>query len=423
MKHFLSKEMRGQTLSHILVLAAGVAMVTVVFRFSAILGFIRSLLSLLTPFLLGYVMAYLLMPIHKRLCSLLQKIPVFRSRRGARISSTITAILCVVLLVLAVITFLIITVPQLATSIQSIVSYISSFITANEGAINELLVKYEFLTVDGEQIKIAWDNIASQLLGYSSLLLGYAGQIASGMYNSIYSFLVGVIAAFYLLLERDVFCSQTKKLCYSILSRTACERLIRWTRRANQIFAGFIRGKILDSLIIGVICYFCMLLFRIEYPLFISVIVGVTNIIPFFGPFIGAIPSALILLIVNPMSALWFLVFILILQQIDGNIIGPRILGSYVGISPFWTMVSIIVGSGLFGFAGMLLSVPVFALIYAICKSVAEDRLRVRELPTETAAYTAAPEQFMDADSRPMPPREVQTSMFRIKRKEKGENK
>ena len=160
-----------------------------------------------------------------------------------------------------------------------------------------------------------------------------------------------------------------------------CETLIYWTRRANKIFAGFITGKILDSLIIGVICYVCMLLFGIEYPLLISVIVGVTNIIPFFGPFIGAIPSALILLLVNPLSALWFLVFILILQQLDGNVIGPFILGDYVGVSAFWIMLSIMVGGGLFGFAGMLLGVPVFALVYAIVRTVIETRLRKRNLP------------------------------------------
>ena len=149
-------------------------------------------------------------------------------------------------------------------------------------------------------------------------------------------------------------------------------------------------------MIIGVICYVCMLIFGIEYPLLISVIVGVTNIIPFFGPLIGAIPCALILLLVNPLSALWFLVFIVILQQLDGNVIGPFILGDYVGLSPFWIMLSIMVGGGLFGFAGMLLSVPLCALVYAIVQVVMEARLRKRNLPTESESYIQAPENLQE---------------------------
>jgi len=185
-----------------------------------------------------------------------------------------------------------------------------------------------------------------------------------------------------------------KKLCYSFLKNETCETLIYWTRRANKIFAGFISGKILDSMIIGLLCYFLMLIFKFEYPLLISVIIGVTNILPFFGPFIGAIPSILILLLVNPYSALGFAILILVLQQLDGNIIGPLILGDYVGVSPFWIMLSIVIGGGLFGFVGMLVSVPLFALVYAIMRTVAEVRLRKKNMPTETNDYIAAPEIF-----------------------------
>jgi len=148
------------------------------------------------------------------------------------------------------------------------------------------------------------------------------------------------------------------------------------------------------AMIIGVLCYFLMLIFRFEYPLLISVIVGITNIIPFFGPFIGAIPSILILLLVNPYSALGFAVLILVLQQLDGNIIGPFILGDYVGVSPFWIMLSIVIGGGLFGFVGMLVSVPLFALGYAILRTIAEVRLKKKNMPTQTKDFLNAPEVF-----------------------------
>ena len=164
-------------------------------------------------------------------------------------------------------------------------------------------------------------------------------------------------------LDKEHLCAQFKKITYAFVPKETSESLIYWTRRASRIFSGFLSGKIIDSIIIGCLCYLGMLIFNIEYPLLISVIVGITNILPFFGPFIGAIPSILILLIVNPYSALWFGVFIVILQQIDGNIIGPLILGDSVGIEPLWIMISIVIGGGLFGFAGMLRLFHMFAFI------------------------------------------------------------
>ena len=231
-------------------------------------------------------------------------------------------------------------------------------------------------------------------MNYTSVLVNNLMAISSSIYTLVFQLLVGMIAAFYLLMDRERYCAQVKKLCYSLFKPSTCETLIYWARRAHKIFSGFITGKILDSLIIGIICYVCMLLFRIEYPLLISVIVGFTNIVPFFGPLIGAIPCLVILLLINPLSALWFLIFILILQQLDGNVIGPFIMGDYVGLSPFFIMLAIMVGGGLFGFPGMLLGVPVFALVYAAVKAGTEARLKAQNLPTESAAYEGAPENL-----------------------------
>jgi predicted PurR-regulated permease PerM len=163
--------------------------------------------------------------------------------------------------------------------------------------------------------------------------------------------LVSLITAFYILMDKDRLCAQIKKIGYSIFPREKNESLIYWTRQANRLFAGFITGKIIDSAIIGVICYLGMIIFKMEYPLLISLIIGVTNIIPFFGPFIGWAPCSLILLLVNPMSALWFTLFILFLQQLDGNVIGPHILGDSVGVSALSIMIAIIIGymSGITG--------------------------------------------------------------------------
>ena len=393
MKSRIPQELRGKTLSNIIVVCTGIALAVALLHLGQIWKTVQSLLSALMPFIIGFAVAFLLLPIVSRVETLFNRL-LFRRKPHPRLSRALATIIAYIILLALLSGFFAILVPQLITSIKSIMQYIANFVSVNRETINQLLVKYEFLSIEGEQLVIVWENVVSQLVNYTSLLVDHLMAFSSSIYTLVFQLFVGMIAAFYLLMDKEKFYAQVKKLCYGLFKRQTCEQLIYWTRRANKIFAGFITGKILDSLIIGVVCYVCMLLFRIEYPLLISVIVGITNIIPFFGPFIGGLPSALILLLVNPLSALWFLIFIVILQQLDGNLIGPFILGDYVGLSPFWIMLSILVGSGLFGFAGMLLSVPMFALVYAIVRAGMEARLRSRDLPVESDFYMQAPENL-----------------------------
>ena len=167
-------------------------------------------------------------------------------------------------------------------------------------------------------------------------------------------------------------------------------------RRSNQIFSGFISGKIFDSIIMGVLCYIFMRLFKMEYPELVSCIFGITNIVPFFGPIMGGVIGTLLLLIVNPTTAIWFALLALILQQVDGNIIGPHILGTSIGLSAFWIMLAILVGGGIFGFAGMLLSAPVFAIIYALMRALVNFRIQKRGLPLDSGAYRNAPDSLRE---------------------------
>lgn len=161
-----------------------------------------------------------------------------------------------------------------------------------------------------------------------------------------------------------------EKIIFALFPARAANQVIQVFHTTNEIFGGFIKGKLLDSLIIGIICYIVLCIIKMPYTLLVSVIVGVTNIIPFFGPFIGAIPSAFLILLVDPLYAIYFVIFVVILQQIDGNIIGPKILGDSTGLSSFWVMFAILVGSGLFGVMGMLLGCPVFAVIYYIVQKI-----------------------------------------------------
>ena len=190
--------------------------------------------------------------------------------------------------------------------------------------------------------------------------------VGTGLVSVLISAITTVISSIYMLLEKATIATQCKKLVYAILPTGKANRMINICSRANNIFSGFINGKILDSAIIGVLCFFLTNILRIDFAVLISVIIGVTNVIPFFGPIVGAVPCVLILLIVDPWQALRFGILALALQQFDGNILGPKILGNSTGISAFWVLVSIVVGGGLFGFAGMVLGVPTFAVIYSL---------------------------------------------------------
>ena len=393
MKSLIPQDMRAKTISNIIVVCTGILLAVTLIHLGQVMEVLKRVFHTIMPFLVGFCISFLLLPIVNRVEKLIDRL-VSRRKPHPRLSRVLAAIIAYIILIALLSGFFAILVPQLITSVKSILQYVTNFVSVNRETINQLLVKFEFLSIEGEQLVIAWENVVSQAMNYTSLLLDNLMAISSRIYTLVFQVFVGMIAAFYLLMEKEKFCAQAKKLCYSLFKPKTCEVLIYWTRRANRIFAGFITGKIMDSLIIGMLCYICMMLFRIEYPLLISVIVGFTNIVPFFGPLIGAIPCVLILLLINPLSALWFVVFILILQQIDGNVIGPFIMGDYVGLSPFFIMLAIMVGGGLFGFPGMLLGVPVFALVYAMVKATTEARLRAQGLPTQSSDYEGAPENI-----------------------------
>ena len=202
------------------------------------------------------------------------------------------------------------------------------------------------------------------------------------------NFIIGIIVMAYVLMSRDHFVGQGKKLLFALCrKRTTCDRILKHLRVINRIFTNFVSGKLLDSLIIGLLCAACLAILRIPYAGLISTIVGITNIIPVFGPFFGAIPSAFLLLLTDPYKCLVFLIFIVILQQVDGNIIGPKILGDSTGLSAFWVLFSLLLFNHLMGFWGMLLGVPVFAVIYLIISDIVNSALRKKQKTTVTDEY------------------------------------
>lgn len=365
------------------------------------LGAIRSLLGqifgILQPVIYGLVIAYLLTPVvrffeEKVYKGLERRIFPKNPRRAhvaVRILSMLTAFLLSLLLIAVLLTLLL---PQLYDSVESLVSSLPGYVTETIQFLQESLEntpELEDVAVnvlgDVSDYFIQWvqnslmTNIDTVLAGISSGVIG--------LIMVIYNFLVGLIFSIYIIYNRELFSAQIKKILYGLMNPKRVKSVLHGVGFVDRSFGGFLRGKILDSAIIGVLCFFLMLIFRIPYSPLISVIIGVTNIIPFFGPFIGAIPSAFLILMESPFQCLIFVIMIIILQQFDGNILGPKILSNTTGLNGFWVMFSIIVGGGLFGFWGMLLGVPVFSIIYAAIKYIITRLLNNRSMAVDTSAY------------------------------------
>ena len=239
-----------------------------------------------------------------------------------------------------------------------------------------------------EQLRGFFENwVKTTFLSDMSKLVTTVSTSVLAVVKSLTNFIIGLVASIYMLWSKDTFRAQTKKIMVATMRPSAADRLLALGRNAYRIFNGFIIGKLIDSAIIGVLCYIGCEILKMPFTALVATIVGVTNVIPFFGPIIGAVPSAFLILLVDPLKAFYFVIFVIVLQQLDGNVIGPKILGNTVGISGFWVLASITIAASIFGFAGMLLGVPVFALIYVLISDGVNARLRKKQHSTVTEDY------------------------------------
>lgn len=277
--------------------------------------------------------------------------------------------------------------PQLLDSIVGLINDIPMYINETTKFIDGLLLQ---LNIEKQYLDLINDNFnrfIDYVIKFVTNLLPVLGTLLTSVASKIWNIVLGVIVSIYLLSDKERFCALSKKITYALFPKNIAEKTIEITHRSNSTFGKFLVGKILDSLIIGILTFFILTISKMPYATLISVIVGITNIIPFFGPFIGAIPSFIIILFVSPVKALWFLVIILVIQQIDGNIIGPKILGDSIGISAFWILFAILVAGKFLGLVGMIIGVPLFAVIYSLLKEVVEAKLKKKGLKVETKDY------------------------------------
>lgn len=389
MKLYTNKRYNTIALYAVLVIAINVLIVVAVFKFGTILQILSVLIRVLMPLIWGLVIAFLMNPIMVRLDNLfankIAKNPV-RKKTLRFASVTISAIvfLGIVSGIISVI------VPEFIKSFNEIINNFSGFVTNTQRWINKLLRNYPHIEsfISDKLVEFGTDLTKLQPM-LENILSG-----AWGFVTIVKNFVLGFIVSVYLLFSKETLIAQTKKILFALFKKPFCEKVLRLSSQANSVFSSFLSGQIIDSFIVGILCFIGLTIIDMPYNVLISVIVGVTNVIPFFGPFIGAVPSGLLILLVEPRKIIWFLLFIFILQQFDGNILCPKILGGSTGLPAFWVMISLFVGGGLFGFAGMILAVPTFALIYSLTRESVESKLKKKKLPVSTQYYVENPDKL-----------------------------
>lgn len=354
-----------------------------IYRFQGFGNAISKVTGILMPFIYGAVIAYLLKPVCNTVESFLRRLLPEKMGSTANMLAVAFSLLFGILVVYAL--FMMI-VPQLVTSVTTLYytarNNIRDFVDwASKQEIiasNEQLL--DFIETSYDKLQANLDTWVKDTLlpSMQSILSGAAVGVMSFV-TFLKNFVIGLIVSVYLLASRKKFGQQGKLILYSLVKPRWADLFLEEICYADKMFGGFINGKILDSAIIGVLCYIACLIFKFPSALLVSVIIGVTNVIPFFGPFIGAIPATLLILIQNPIKALWFVLFVLVLQQVDGNIIGPKILGNTTGLSSFWVLFAILLFGGLWGFVGMIIGVPLFAVIYDVIKKLVFHGLKRNE--------------------------------------------
>lgn len=347
--------------------------------------------DILMPFYIGIIMAYLLCPIYNasvRLAYRLNKGRFRKPRRDFQFARFFGTLIALAFLILVIAGLLILVIPDLWDSIMGLAMSAPEMAARAQEWLQEhvdenpevsMILQGKLANISDNIILWAQDKV---LPGAEAILTGVMGTL-----GTMVDIFVALVICVYILNSKEIFVAQSRKLILAVFKKERAEKIFELGRISNQTFGGFINGKIIDSAIIGVLCFIAMTMLKIPMTMLISVVIGVTNIIPFFGPFIGAIPSIIILLIVEPIAAIKFGIMVLILQQLDGNIIGPKILGKTTKLASFWVMFAIIVGGGLFGFPGMILGVPVFAILYTYISRGVNNRLKEKQMVTSTLMY------------------------------------
>lgn len=397
MKYRWDKKYKYWGVTAFLVIAAAVTYTVLLFNLDAVGAAIATLFRVAGGIIYGVVIAYLLSPVVnflERKCfgRLTARIWKKNPSRGRRVTRGVSTALALLFGGAIVTSLMLLVIPRLIENLGILLGNMSSYLNSAQGWIEDIFsgypeveeIVYRVISEIAGSLQNWFNN---ELLPNVNSIMGAVSSGVVAVVTVVANVFVGIVASIYLLYHKETFIAQTKRIAYSLLPVKWGDVVMKSFSYTHKKIGSFISGQIIDSIIVGIICFIGMLLLGMPYPSLIATVIGVTNIIPFFGPFIGAIPCAFIILLTDPLKALIFLVFILVMQQIDGNIICPKIQGSTTGMSGFWVIFSITVGGGLFGFIGMVLSVPIFAAIYTGITVINTRLLKAKNLPCDTNSY------------------------------------
>lgn len=401
MKFRLDDKQRGIARTAVWIFSVCLLIGIAVWRWTALVDFLKKFLTVMSPVLTGLIIAYLFAPLASWIENHLRKY-IERKKPHPKICRGIAVFLTMLIILLSIFALIAAIVPQLGTSLKNLLVSLPEYMTSATQWINNRIAGLEH---DQPQIYSAlysaWETAQSSLNNYANEFQPQLDSIASSGFdiisiitsgaksviNWLMNFLLGMIIAVYLLYNKERYLAQARKFLYAMLPEEHVHTFLRIGSHVSYTFMHFLSGKTLDSLIIGLLCFIGMTILKMPYIPLISILVGVTNIIPFFGPILGAVPSGLLVLLSEPRKVIPFVIFILILQQFDGNILGPKILGDTLGLPMFWILFAITVGGGMFGFLGMVAFVPMFAAVYTLLSDFLSDKLSKKGLPADTESY------------------------------------
>ncbi len=358
----------------------------------AVMSVIDIFLSYLAPFIYGFGIAFIFTPIINKLEH--KVLPKIKTKKPHRKLWRVLALLITYLSALIIIGILfVIVTPELISSIETLIANISGYVTTISTYLQDIFhsdndIVNGFLEILPELQNQITKFLTDTVMNFKNLQSVF--ELGKGLITGIINIFVGIVISIYILMDKDILKARFKKFIYAVLPPSVTKKIIYWFSFSAVSFSNYISGSLLSSLMVGIICFIFMTIFGWPFPLLISVVIAITNLIPFFGPIIGAIPSAIIIFVNDPLASLFFIIFILALQQVEGNIIGPHIIGDSVGLSPIWIIFSILLFGGLFGVAGMILGIPVFTVIYAICRTLLNRSLEKKGLPTDATEYMTA---------------------------------
>ena len=390
------------------------------FRLETVGGYVKAAINTLMPFIIGCVMAYLIYPISQGITLYLDKLT---SDRYKKFTLTVGIFLGLIIFGVAIYLLLCMLLPQLVESITSIIvgmpvmaDNLSKWVTTLLKDNPQLQETANLVLESSSEQLQTW--LTNTLVPKAQELITTLSSSVISTFGFLFNFFIGIIVCVYVLNSADKLKRQAKMIVSAVIPKKYLEAFFEIVYEMDQCFGGFIRGKLLDSLIIGILCFICISFMEMPYPVLISTIVGMTNIIPFFGPFIGAIPSAILILTVSPIQALYFVIFIFILQQFDGNILGPTILGQSTGIGSIWVLFSILIFGDLFGFVGMIIGVPTFAVIYYLISKYVFKKLAARDMEDVVEDYRSRyPDKRIEREEK-----NVQKKLGKAERLNKWEN-